>query len=375
MRGWILLLVFLIWLRLTLGLIERSTEGFDPNFKRVIPIHIDGDTLTLPPKLGNALNSPDIQFKHLSPDNLEVPTSLHNLLQATSLIVGAKMTGPGDTLVVDGNLTAHSVFAKDLTVQGTIRMKDGWTIHTNNDLYIGGVKGSQITSDGNIRTGTYDKGFAELVRIVGDDRASKIEKERNRIREREYQAQLQRRREEERRRREAEEKKRRDENVLQQAGRAVGSFFRGLSDRRLKTQILDMAPMLDRILTLAPKEYNWIDRPGKGFGFIAQEVHALFPEMPKVYPGEQGDDSENPVDAQGNPIYYGLDYGSFTPYLVKAIQEMKQQHDQQVQSLESRIEQLEKYLNRDGIHPKAMLDPTYESGLKSQLETLTVPQA
>ena len=34
-------------------------------------------------------------------------------------------------------------------------------------------------------------------------------------------------------------------------------------------------------------------------------------------------DMEEPVDKEGNPIYFGVDYGQFTPYLIKAMQEQQ----------------------------------------------------
>jgi len=49
---------------------------------------------------------------------------------------------------------------------------------------------------------------------------------------------------------------------------------------------------------------------------------------------------DEPVDSDGKPIYYGLDYGRFTPYLVKAIQEQQQtiqQQSIQITTLESTL--------------------------------------
>jgi hypothetical protein len=49
-----------------------------------------------------------------------------------------------------------------------------------------------------------------------------------------------------------------------------------------------------------------------------------------------------PCDASGNPFYYGLDYGKFTPYIIKAFQEYKIYTDDIILDLTQRIEALEK---------------------------------
>jgi hypothetical protein len=113
------------------------------------------------------------------------------------------------------------------------------------------------------------------------------------------------------------------------------------SDRRLKLNIKTMDTMLDKIMCLKPSEYNWVREPEKvGFGFIAQEVHKIFPQFRL----EQNncDDIENPCHCEtGEPKYYGLDYGQFTPYIVKAFQELKQDYDTKLANLEARLFALE----------------------------------
>ena len=112
------------------------------------------------------------------------------------------------------------------------------------------------------------------------------------------------------------------------------------SDRRLKTNIKPMNPMLDKIMSLKPSEYGWISNDDIGYGFIAQEVHQLFPEM-RI--GANGcEDIENPCDCEtGKPVYYGLDYGKFTPYIVKAVQELKEEYDAKFKVQEEKLSTLE----------------------------------
>lgn len=87
------------------------------------------------------------------------------------------------------------------------------------------------------------------------------------------------------------------------------------SDRRLKENIVDMGPMTPTILKMKPREYVWKSTKKKDFGFIAQE---LFEALPHTKPEGY---VEEPKDEEGKPDYYGVDYGSITPYLLKALQE------------------------------------------------------
>jgi len=116
--------------------------------------------------------------------------------------------------------------------------------------------------------------------------------------------------------------------------------FNATSDRRLKKDIKPMNSMLDTIMSLKPCEYRWVSCNELSHGFIAQEVHKLFPEM--RYGANGCEDIENPCDCEtGEPVYYGLDYGRFTPYIVKAFQELKQDYDAKLSKLEARLLALE----------------------------------
>ena len=43
------------------------------------------------------------------------------------------------------------------------------------------------------------------------------------------------------------------------------------------------------------------------------------------------------IDKDGNPIYFGVDYGRFTPYLIKAFQEQQTQINQQQEIINTLI--------------------------------------
>lgn len=89
-----------------------------------------------------------------------------------------------------------------------------------------------------------------------------------------------------------------------------------------------MDSMIDNIMKMKPSNYTWLSNGKESQGFIAQEVFEIFPEM------------RNDVDT--NTEYYGLDYGKFTPYLVKAMQEMKAEYETRLAGLEARLNEMDR---------------------------------
>jgi len=96
---------------------------------------------------------------------------------------------------------------------------------------------------------------------------------------------------------------------------AFGTF----SDRTLKENITDLPTQLDKIKTLRPVEFDYIESQGGGhqLGFIAQEVEEIYPDMV----GE----------TEGKKTLAGL--GKWEARLIKAIQELSVK----VEELESKI--------------------------------------
>ena len=87
------------------------------------------------------------------------------------------------------------------------------------------------------------------------------------------------------------------------------------SDSRLKDDITDLQYGLNEILQLRPVSYNWKDdkiNQGKQFGFIAQEVQEVMPELVKEFETEEGE-------------RLGLDKEGIYAALVNAIQEQQKQ--------------------------------------------------
>ena len=117
--------------------------------------------------------------------------------------------------------------------------------------------------------------------------------------------------------------------------------YRTSSDRRLKENVVDMDSCWDLVKELKPKSYNWIEDKKNDVGFIAQEVYALdgFKTMKPVKDPTNSENNkyyccdedcmcfdedgycEEPVMEDGSIFPHALDYGNFTPYLWKALQE------------------------------------------------------
>jgi len=147
-------------------------------------------------------------------------------------------------------------------------------------------------------------------------------------------------------------------------GASNGVVYDTSSDRRLKENVTPMPSMLEKIKQLEPVYYTWKSDGKKGDGFIAQEVHKVFPQMrdyncwDKCKCGMTFNDAwdgktcmceecdvENLKDVKGNDYIFGLDYGKFTPYIIKAMQEQQEIIERQeklIESLVSRVDALEK---------------------------------
>ncbi len=119
----------------------------------------------------------------------------------------------------------------------------------------------------------------------------------------------------------------------------VSATYVSSSDERLKTAITPLPGILDKLLLLQPKTYQYtasVDASRHSYGFLAQEVEKLFPDF--VFSSENGTK--------------GIAYSNFSVIAVKAIQEQQQvivdqkqkldQQQQQIESMLKRIELLEK---------------------------------
>ena len=89
------------------------------------------------------------------------------------------------------------------------------------------------------------------------------------------------------------------------------------SDRRIKTNILDMDNVLDKINQLALKKFDFQDGSGSGVGLIAQDLVSIFPS--KVKKDASDDGTGDTVPDGVDPWTVGH---NFTYELLKAIQEL-----------------------------------------------------
>ena len=107
----------------------------------------------------------------------------------------------------------------------------------------------------------------------------------------------------------------------------TGGQYIELSDRKLKKNIQQLEPVLDRVLQLSPSRYRFKHSPAStpaSIGFVAQEVEPLFPEFVS--------------ESDGTKM---LAYANFGVIAIKAIQEQQEL----IQALQQRIENLEARLN------------------------------
>jgi len=87
------------------------------------------------------------------------------------------------------------------------------------------------------------------------------------------------------------------------------------SDYRLKENVVPIENAVARIDNLNPVRFNFKVEPNVTVdGFLAHEVTPIVPE---AITGEK-----DAVDADGNPVYQGIDQAKLVPLLVAAVQEL-----------------------------------------------------
>lgn len=113
------------------------------------------------------------------------------------------------------------------------------------------------------------------------------------------------------------------------AGSSYTVLYAG-SDERIKTEINHSQSTLTKILNLIPRTFKYKERPEvTNYGFIAQEVEAVMPELVRTSEGITMCLDEQ-IENQKSVESYGLAWASI---LVKAIQEQQQQ----IQELKNKL--------------------------------------
>ena len=104
----------------------------------------------------------------------------------------------------------------------------------------------------------------------------------------------------------------------------------------MKEDLRPVEGALERIMRLGASSFSYSTRPehawlhmspGTRYGFVAQEIEDVFPELVKnVVPPVDPEDLEN--RAHRNTVLKGVDYVQLIPVLVRAIQEQQDTIDE-----------------------------------------------
>lgn len=134
------------------------------------------------------------------------------------------------------------------------------------------------------------------------------------------------------------------------AGKDGGGDWIAFSDRRVKNDIAKFSDGLDVVLNLNPVTYRYNKLSGykniekEYVGFIAQEVEEVAPYMVTLF-----DDSEGPSGLKDKRV---LDTSALNQIFVNAFKEQQKE----IESLESRVEQLEKLVQKLLDAPEAIAE-------------------
>jgi len=122
------------------------------------------------------------------------------------------------------------------------------------------------------------------------------------------------------------------------AGTSVGTIsvtasataYNTSSDYRLKENVLPLTGAVNRLNQLQVHRFNFIADPSKTVdGFLAHEAQAVVPECVTG--------TKDEVDADGKPVYQGIDQSKLVPLLTAALQEALAE----IESLKARVTALE----------------------------------
>jgi len=98
-------------------------------------------------------------------------------------------------------------------------------------------------------------------------------------------------------------------------GNTTSTTYNTSSDYRLKENIAPMTGALAKVAALNPVTYTWKIDGSAGQGFIAHELQEV---CPQAVTGEK-----DAVDAEGNPVYQGIDTSFLVATLTAAIKEQQ----------------------------------------------------
>jgi hypothetical protein len=97
----------------------------------------------------------------------------------------------------------------------------------------------------------------------------------------------------------------------------LNNSYGGISDIKLKENIVDATPKLERLNQVRVVNYNLIGEEQKQIGVIAQELEQIFPSM--IEETKDKDEQGNDLGTTTKAVKYSV----FVPMLIKAIQEQQ----------------------------------------------------
>ena len=113
------------------------------------------------------------------------------------------------------------------------------------------------------------------------------------------------------------------------------------SDQKIKTNVRKMDSCMELVMKLRPVNYDFNNTEfpelrlskGKQYGFIAQEVKSVFPELVQNIKKPEFKDKEGVVTSKGGE-YTAMNYFELIPILTKALQEQQASIDNQLKKIE-----------------------------------------
>jgi len=105
--------------------------------------------------------------------------------------------------------------------------------------------------------------------------------------------------------------------------------YNSLSDAKLKENIVDATPKLDKLMQVQVRNYNLIGDELKQIGFVAQELEQVFPSLVDNVPDF---DENNELTGE---VTKGVKLTVLIPILVKAIQELNAKVDAQALEIQA----------------------------------------
>ena len=237
-----------------------------------------------------------------------VASTINSANGTGNLVVGSGSGTEGIT-IYSGNTDEGTLqFADDSTGAGTYVGQINYN-HSNNMMSFGtnGSESMRIDSDGNISA------FRLSLNITdGSNTSSVVRYDRNSSLNNDSDVRF----------------------VIFASGNVQNSnnSYAGISDVKLKENIVDATPKLEKLKQVQVRSYNFKDEPDfKQIGVVAQELETVFPNMVEDIPD---------TDKKGNELgtsTKSVKYSVFVPILIKALQEQQTQ----IEELKTRITELE----------------------------------